>query len=378
MAQHYQFGIEEEFFVIDSASRAIQKRLTAGFRQELAERVEGGTGQGQLADALLPWQVGVSTAPTSSMQDAADGLRHLRQVAGMVGEQHGLGILAAGTHPTAVWDSGRDAKTSRYDAMVTDLQMLAERSMVCGLHVHVELPDPDMRVDVMRRIVPYIPHFIALSTSSPFWASKQTGLMGYRLAASDELPRTGLPEMFEDNPAYERYVNALVSARMMSDSSSVWWVVRPSRTSPTLELRAPDSCTRLEDTLAIAALYRALVRFLVRNPHHNAGVGTVDRAIADENKWRAQRYGVHGSFVDLAQRRAIAVRDAVEGLLNLVAEDADALGSLKELTQIRTIAEQGTSADMQLAMFEEARHRTGNKRDAFLAVKAWLAHTTLQ
>lgn len=376
MTQSYQFGIEEEFFVIDAASRAIHKRRPAGFHQELAERLGRATRQGARADALLPWQVGVSTAPTASMEDAAADLRHLRHVAATVGAQHGLGILAAGTHPTAMWDSARDAKASRYDSMVTDLQMMAERSMVCGMHVHVELPDPDMRVDVMRRIVPYIPHFIALSTSSPFWASKQTGLMGYRLAASDELPRTGLPEMFEDNAAYERYVNALVSARMMSDSSSVWWVVRPSRTAPTLELRAPDSCTRLEDTLAIAALYRALVRFLVRNPHHNAGVGTVDRAIADENKWRAQRYGVHGSFVDLAQNRAIAVRDAVEGVLNLVAEDADALGSLKELMQIRTIIEQGTSADMQLAMFEEARHRTGNKRDALVAVKTWLAQTT--
>ncbi len=378
MTQRYQFGIEEEFFVIDAASRAIQKRQPADFRQELAEQVERETGRGQLADAVLPWQIGVSTASTLSMRDAADSLRHLRQLAGTVGEQHGLGILAAGTHPTAIWDSARDAKASRNDAMGAGLQMMAERNMVCGLHVHVELPDPDMRVDVMRRIVPYIPYFIALSTSSPFWGSKRTGLMGYRLAASDELPRTGLPEMFENNADYERYVNALVSARMMSDSSSVWWVVRPSRTSPTLELRAPDSCTRLEDTLAIAALYRALVRFLVRNPYHNADVGTVDRAIADENKWRAQRYGVHGSFVDLAQRRAISVGDAVEGLLNLVAEDADALGSLNELMQIRTIAGQGTSADMQLAMFEEARHRTGNKRDALMAVKTWLAHTTLQ
>lgn len=378
MTQYYQFGIEEEFFVVDAASRAIQKRQLTGFHRELAERIEGRADQGPLAGGLLPWQVGVSTAFSASMQNAADDLRHLRQVAGNVGEQHGLGILAAGTHPTAVWDSARDAKGSLHDTMGTDLLIMAERRMVCGLHVHVELPDPDLRVDVMRRIVPYIPHFIALSTSSPFWASKPTGLMGYRLAASDELPRTGLPEMFENNADYERYLDALVSARMISNSSSVWWVVRPSPTSPTLELRAPDSCTRLEDTLAITALYRALVRFLVRHPQHNAGVGTVDRAIADENKWRAQRYGVHGSFVDLAQRRAIAVRDAVEGLLNLVAEDADALGSLNELMHIRTIAEQGTSADMQLAMFEEARHRTGSKREAFKAVKTWLAHTTLQ
>ncbi len=378
MSQHYQFGIEEEFFVIDAASKAAQKRLPAGFRQELGGQLAAQKAGHHLAAEILPWQIGIGTTPVTSMQDATDSLRRLRQLTGTVGELHGVSILAAGTHPTATFDNARNIHSSRHDDMMTDLQMLAERSMVCGLHVQVELPDPDQRVNVMRRIVPYIPHFIALSTSSPFWASKPTGLLGYRLAASDELPRTGLPEMFENTAAYERYVDALVSARMMSDSNSVWWVVRPSHTAPTLELRAPDSCTRLEDTIAIAALYRALVRFLVRNPHHNGEVGTVDRAIADENKWRAQRYGVHGSFVDLAQRRAISVRDAMEGLVNLVAEDADALGSLKELMHVRTIAEQGTSADMQLAMFEEARHRTGNKRDALGAVTNWLAHTTLQ
>lgn len=373
MSQHYRFGIEEEFFVVDAATKAVQRRMPAGFYDALKEELGG-----SVTVEMLQSQMEIATEPALTADGMRDELRQLRRAAGDVAAQHGLGFIAAGTHPTATWDGVRATKAHRYDDLMNDLKMLGERNMVCGLHVHVELPDPDSRVDVMRRLVPYVPHFIALATSSPFWGSKQTGLMGYRLAAYDELPRTGLPELFESNAAYERYVEALVSARAISDSSYVWWAIRPSRKLPTLELRAPDSCTRVEDTVAIAALYRALVRFLVRNPHHNRDVDAVDRAIAGENKWRAQRYGVHGSFVDLAQRRAVSVRDAVDGLVNLVAEDAEALNCLDALLHVRTIAEAGTSADVQIAVYQEAQHRTRNRSEALNAVKSWLAEATLQ
>ncbi|MFH3478910.1 carboxylate-amine ligase [Xanthobacter variabilis] len=373
MTQPYRFGIEEEFFVVDAATKAVQRRMPPGFYDALKEELGA-----SVTLELLQSQIEISTRPATTSGGAHDELRHLRRTVGEVAARHGLGFIAAGTHPTATWDGARATKANRYDGLMNDLRMLGERNMVCGLHVHVELPDPDERVDVMRRLVPYVPHFVALATSSPFWGSKQTGLMGYRLAAYDELPRTGLPDMFENNADYERYVDALVSARAISDSSYVWWAIRPSRKLPTLELRAPDSCTRIEDTMAIVALYRSLARFLVRNPHHNRDVGAVDRAIADENKWRAQRYGVHGSFVDLAQRRAVSVRDAVEGLVNLVAEDAEALDCLDALMHVRTIAEVGTSADVQIALYQEAQHRTGSRAEALNAVKSWLAEATLQ
>ncbi len=373
MSEAYRFGIEEEFFVVDAATYAVQRRMPGGFFDELKARL--GT---SVTVELLQAQLEMSTPPDTGMASARDHLRTLRGIAAEVAGEHGLAVIAAGTHPTAAWNGARSTPTARYEGVMADLQMIGERNMLCGLHIHVELPDPDMRVDVMRRLVPYVPHFVALSTSSPFWGSKRTGLMGYRLAAYNEVPRTGLPEMFEDNAAYERYLDAMISARAIADSSYLWWAVRPSRKLPTLEMRAPDSCTRVEDAVAIAALYRALVRFLVRHPHHNADVGAVDRAIADENKWRAQRYGVHGSFVDLAQRRAISVRDAVDGLIHLVAQDAEALDCLDPLLHVRTIAEAGTSADVQIAVFQEAQHRTGNRGEALKAVQAWLATTTMQ
>src|SRR5438045_8312310 len=147
-----------------------------------------------------------------------------------------------------------------------DLQMIGQRNMLCGLHVHVELPDPDDRVDVMMRMLPYLPLFIALATSSPFWRSRSTGLKGYRLAAYDELPRTGVPELFRTPAEYEAYIAALVNAGVREDSSYVWWALRPSMSHPTPESRAPASCTRVEDSVALGALYRTLVCGLALTP----------------------------------------------------------------------------------------------------------------
>ena len=175
--------------------------------------------------------------------------------------------------------------------------MIGRRNMLCGMHVHVQLPDPDRRVDVMCRMLPYLPLFLALSTSSPFWQSRATGLKGYRLAAYDELPRTGVPELFRTREEFDAYVAALVRAGVIEDSSFIWWAMRPSLNNPTLELRAPDSCTLVEDSIAIAGLYRTVAHHLYFNRWRNSELNPVSRAIVVENKWRAQRYGVHGTFV---------------------------------------------------------------------------------
>src|SRR5215470_17449408 len=180
---------------------------------------------------------------------------------------------------------------------MSEIQMIGLRDMLCGMPVHVELPDPARRVEVMYRALPFLPLLLALSTSSPFWQGRRTGLLGYRLAAYDELPRSGLPELFRTNAEYDAYVAAMVRSAAMPDSSYLWWAIRPSHSYPTLELRAPDCCTHLDDAIALAALYRALARYLYTHPQHNFELDVVDRSIAVENKWRAQRYGAQGTFV---------------------------------------------------------------------------------
>jgi carboxylate-amine ligase len=371
--KNYSFGMEEEYFVIDAETKSIRRKASPAFLTAVKRAIGP-----SVTREMLQSQLEIATAPSHSLGDTLVELKNLRQTIGSIAADHELSYFASGTHPTAGWSGGQSTQKVRYDGMMQDLQMLGERNLLCGMHVHVELPDPDRRIDVMRRMLPYIPLFIALSTSSPFWRARYTGLMGYRLAAYDELPRTGLPELFETNEDYQAYMDALVEARVIQDSSYVWWTIRPSANNPTLELRAPDVCTRAEDAVALAALYRALARHIFMHPEFNRDITVVDRAIAGENKWRAQRYGIHGSFVDRAERRAVPISEVLERLLEQLADDIAELGCAAEIAGVRKILSTGTSADIQIAVFREAEQRTGSRNKAFSAVKTWLAEATLQ
>ena len=370
MAGDFTFGIEEEYFLVDAETKLVARRVP----EEFFKSAEAAS-RGRISREFLQAQVEVISSPHANMADARAELRHLRQTVAAVAADHGLGILAAGTHPTALWSTAVQTPKARYDSVMDDLQMIGQRDMLCGMHVHVELPDPDGRVDVMCRMLPYLPLFLALSTSSPFWQSRRTGLKGYRLAAYDELPRSGVPELFRAKEEFDAYVAALVRAGVIEDSSYIWWAIRPSLNHPTLELRAPDCCTLVEDSIAIAALYRTLARHLYVNPWRNSGIDVVARAIAVENKWRAQRYGVHGTFV--TEAGVVTVAEMLDQVIEDTAADAEALDCTAEIRRCRAIVDAGTSADAQLAVFDA--HKAGASReDALRAVTAWIASATLQ
>jgi carboxylate-amine ligase len=297
----------------------------------------------------------------------------LRLNAAAAAAQNDLAILACGTHPLAFWRGAAQSPKDRYDKVMSDLQMIGQRNILCGMHVHVEFPDAGRRMDVMTRMLPYLPLFIAISASSPFWQRHATGLKAYRLAAYDELPRTGLPELFRSQAEYNGYVDAMVLSGAIQDASHLWWAIRPSLKYPTLELRAPDCCTRLDDTIAIAALYRVLARFLYGHREHNAEIDVVDRAIAVENKWRAQRYGAQGSFV--TRSGAVTVGEMLDRVLDLTETDAEALGCTREVQHCRSIVLEGTSADAQLRIFTENQHE--GAEIALHRVAQWIRDATL-
>jgi carboxylate-amine ligase len=370
MTDAYTIGIEEEYFLVDART----KMVTRAMPEEFLKAAKAAT-NGQVVGEFLQSQIEVKTLPHTDVRTAREELRHLRQTVAGIAAEHNLAILAAGTHPTADWGRSQQSEGERYDAVMDDLQMIGHRNMLCGLHVHVELPYPDDRVDVMTRMLPYLPLMIALGTSSPFWRSRPTGLKGYRLAAYDELPRTGVPELFRGKEEFDAYVAALVKAGVMQDSSYVWWSIRPSLKHATLELRAPDCPTLVDDSIAIAALYRALARRLTRNPELNRGIDAVARAIVVENKWRAQRYGVRGSFV--GDNGAITVAAFTEQVLEESAADAEALGCRAEMERCRTIVGAGTSADAQIAVYQ-AHGQTKDRTRALEAVTDWIAVATLQ
>ena len=365
---NFQFGIEEEYFLADSESGEVPAETPDSLFQAAAFGAPGNIGR-----EFLQAQIEVATEPHRSADDARIELRQLRLNAAAAAAEHGLAILACGTHPLASWRESVQSPKDRYNKVMDDLQMIGQRNMLCGMHVHVEFPDPARRIDVMMRMLPYLPLFIALSTSSPFWQRRATGLKGYRLAAYDELPRTGLPELFRTAEEYDAYVDAMVRSEAMADASHLWWSIRPSLKYPTLELRAPDCCTRLDDTVAIAALYRSLARFLYVHPEHNAGLDVVDRAIAVENKWRAQRYGVQGTFV--TRSGGVRVGEILAHILDLVAPDAEALGCAEQVGNCRSIVVEGTSADAQLRIFTENQHE--GAEIALHKVTRWIRDATL-
>ncbi len=369
MSDAYKFGIEEEYFLVDAGTKSLVQDMPAAFL-EAATAATAGQIKGELSQS----QIEAATIPHVDMGAAREELRLLRRMLAGIAAEYGLAIMAAGTHPNAAMEQGTPAE--RFDAAWHDLQILDQRNMLCGLHIHVELPDPEDRVDMMIRMLPYLPLFVALATSSPFWQSRPTGLKDNRLAAYDELPRTGVPELFRTPAEYKAYVGALVRAGVIEDSSHAWWAIRPSLKHPTLELRAPDCCTRVEDSIGIAALYRALARRLVRDPWLNWDLSAVTRAIVVENKWRAQRYGVTGTFVDEVQG-AVSVADQLDQVIEEVRRDAEALGCLAEIEHCRAIVGDGTSADAQLAVFEEAE-TSPSSPDPLRAVADWIAEATLQ
>ena len=343
----FSLGVEEEYFLVDIATGQVSHDTPESLFKEASRRTEGRT-----EHEFLRAQAESVTRPCESLEQIRSELLFARRELSQVAARHGLAIAAAGTHPTAIWRGAASSDHERYDRVMNELQMIGERNMLCGMHVHVSLPDPNRRVEVMRRFLPFLPLFIALAASSPFWTSRLTGLKGYRLAAYNELPRTGLPELFQGPEDYQAYCAALVAAGAIPDASHLWWAIRPSHKFPTLELRAPDSCTRLDDAVAIAALYRALIRHLYLDPGCNQDVDAVARAVAVENKWRAQRYGVQGSFA--TKEGPLTVGQFLDKLIALTAEDAQALGCANEILHCRSIVAGGSSADRQIGIYRQA------------------------
>jgi carboxylate-amine ligase len=367
----YRFGIEEEYFVVDRRTAGLKCELPQAFMAAAKKKLGP-----QLMYELLQSQIEVATAPMANPHDARQQLSYFRSTLAEVGREHGVGIVAAGTHPLAFPEQQKMTRKRRYSKVIHDLGMVGLGNALCGLHVHVEVPEPDLRVEIMQRLVPALPILLALSTSSPFWCGYDTGLLGYRNAANDAMPRTGFPEMFQNLREYEAYVQALVEANIIADSTFVWWALRPSLRHPTLELRLTDCCTAVDDAVAIASLFRALVHHAVHHPEFNTDFSAVVRALAEENRWRAQRYGTDGTYVDLVSRQAKPFKQALEELIAAVDEDIAELGVEGEVAHLRQIPTRGTSAHLQLELYRGLRKFGHPSKYALREVVKWLRAST--
>lgn len=365
------YGIEEEFFVVDRATGDLAGNVPASFvracRLALGARV---------GDELLQSQIEISTPILHDATQAHESLRVLRDEVAHIAGRYDLGLVAAGTHPFGAWEDQRPTDKDRYARLIDDFQIVGRRNLFCGLHVHVGIPEGHDRVVLMNRLMPWVPMFLALSTSSPFWNGRRTGLLSYRQAAYDEWPRSGIPDAFTNEREYDAFVRLLASCGALRDGSYLWWAVRPSARFPTLELRIADACTRIEDSLAISAAFRCLVRTHLRQPRLGTESSPISRRVIEENRWRAKRYGTDAEIIDEAAGAARGFLEALEAMLALIAPDARALGCEKEIAHLRSIVRKGTSAHQQLAVYRSERNRCRTREQALGGVVDWLIGTT--
>lgn len=345
----FTLGIEEEYLLVDRVSRDLVVDPPAA----VFEEAQAALGP-HVSPEFMRSQIEIGTGICTSLAEARTQLKRFRATLAEITASHGLAIVAASTHPFADWGGQKHTDKERYNALARDIGGPVRRLLICGMHVHVGIENPELRIDLMSQASYFLPHLLALSTSSPFWRGADTGLKSYRLAVFNEMPRTGLPQIFDSFGEYQRHLDVLVSAGLIEDGSKLWWDLRPSARFPTLEMRISDVCTLLDDTIAIAAMYRCVLRMLYRLRRANQRWRRYSAMLINENRWRAQRYGLDEGLVDFGKGQIVPMRELIEELIELLAEDAAFLGCSAELAHARVILERGTSAHRQLVVYNES------------------------
>jgi carboxylate-amine ligase len=371
-AERFTVGLEEELFLVDAGTLDCVEQMPDAFLRD-AKAALGDSVKREIIASMME----LVTRPHASLAAAGEELRSLRAELGQVANRHGLKLLASGTHPFSDWRRQTLTPKQRYADVATALGQVSKRIHVCGLHIHVALPDPAQRVQVMNRAQQFLPLLLALSTSSPFWQGASTGLMSYRSAAYDESPRTGLPVRFADAAEFDRFVEKMQAAGFIPDQSFLWWAIRPSLSYPTLELRIADCCTRWRDAIAVAAAFRCLVHALVREPAMAAEWEEHHYLVNNENRWQAIRYGLGGSILDAAAGDARPMAERVRDLLERLQPSAAVLGCRTELEGVREILRRGTSADRQARTYARAIEGGASLQLAVRQVAAEIARLTM-
>jgi len=368
----FTIGIEEEYLIVDIESRELVQDLPDGLMNSCKEILGG-----KVSPEFLRSQIEIGTEVCANVQEARDDLKHLRRAVADVCNEYGLAPIAASTHPSADWWEQRHTDAPRYNVLANALGGVIRRLLICGMHIHVGIEDPDVRIDLMNQVLYFVPHMLALSTSSPFWNGQNTGLKSYRTSVFRAVPRTGMPDEFDTWAEYQRHVNVLVKAGVIEDATKLWWDLRPSARYPTLELRSNDICTNIDDAMSVTAMYLSLLSMLFRRRVENQRWRVYSRMLIDENLWRAQRYGISESLIDFGAGKLIPYPQLVEEIIGLVEEDAQLLGCVDELHHARTIVKRGTSADTQLDIFRAAQTGGADQTEALEQVVDWLIDETV-
>jgi carboxylate-amine ligase len=373
----FTLGVEEEYLLVDRATGALAGDPPPGLLAECEKRLAAAGHAGSVTPEFLRAQIEVQTGVCRTAAAARAELALARRTVADVAGEHGLAPIAASTHPFAEWGGVKATEKERYRSLAFDLQGVGRRLVICGLHVHVGIDDDELRIDLMNQAMYFLPHLLALSTSSPFWRGEDTGLRSYRLAVFNELPRTGPPDYFESYGEYLRQMHRLLDARLIDDPTKLWWDIRPSARFPTLEMRITDVATRLDDAVGIAAMFQCILGLLWRLRRSNQRWRIYPHMLVKENRWRAQRYGFDQGLVDFGKGEVVPFATLLDELIELTAPEAERFGCVAEIAALRDILTRGTSAHRQSAVYQQAIAAGAAKPQALKAVVDWLIAETV-
>ncbi len=369
----FTLGVEEEYLLVDRRTRNLVSDPPSALMRECVQLC----GE-QVSPELMRSQIEVGTSVCRNVTQAGVELRRLRGIIAGVSNQFDLAPIAVSTHPFARWMNQKQTAKARYLALTQEMQATARRLLICGMHVHVGVSDPELRIDLMSQLSYFLPHLLALSCSSPFWEGENTGLKSYRLTVFGSLPRTGLPEQFASDAEYQRHVDILVKAGLIDDATKIWWDLRPSARFPTLETRIMDVCTNVQHATSMVALTVCLMRMLYRLRRRNQCWRRYASMLINENRWRAMRYSFDAGMIDLAKSEIVPFAELLDELLDFVAEDAAALNCQQALAEVKEILVSGTSAHQQIRVYDAAIQKGKTSKEGLHDVVDWLIAETVR
>lgn len=344
----FTVGIEEEYQIIHPETRELTSYI-----QEFMDM-----GRVILKDQIKPEflqsQVEVGSKVCHSMDEAREDITRLRREIVQMARKKGLRVAAAGTHPFTSWETQQVTAGERYTKHEQNMADIARQMLVFGMHVHVAIPDRELMIQVMNQTRYFLPHLLALSTSSPFWHGRDTGLKSYRTIILGNLPRAGIPASFTSWAEYQGFVETLVRTGCIDEPTKIWWDIRPNPKYPTLEFRFPDICSRVDEVICVASLLLAIVVKLIKLHQSNMSWRVYRRNLLTENKWRAVRYGVEGQLIDFGKQAEIPYPRLMEELLEFIDDVVDELAIRGEVGYVRRILAEGTSADRQRRVYRES------------------------
>src|SRR6187401_126400 len=345
--KHFTLGVEEEYMVMDPVTgelKSHEQRIVHEGQKIIKDKVKA-----EMHQAVVE----VGTDICQDVDEAYQDISVLRKTISEIATSLDFSMGAAGTHPYSLWQSQLITDHVRYNEIVNELQDAARSNLIFGLHVHVGMETREMANHIANSTRYFLPHVFALSTNSPFWEGRQTGYKSFRTKVFDKFPRTGIPESFESIEAYDNFIKLLMKTNSIDNAKKIWWDLRVHPFFNTVEFRICDIPMTVQETIAITALFQAICAKLYKLRSQNLNFMMYSRALLNENKWRASRYGIDGSMIDFGKEAEINTRVLIYELLDFVDDVVPHLGSRHAINYVHKMLEHGTGADRQLKVYQD-------------------------